>query len=292
MQGPGEADTVGVTKRITSRSLSDCLFASSPPQYACMKITSLALSLLLITAAAHAQAPAAPPAKPAAPAVVLPPQPPDVPAEKYGKDGKINPGFIASHEKFVSIAKEGKAQLVFLGDSITAGWAGSGKEVWAKAFGEYTPANFGIGGDRTQHVLWRIQNGELDGGIKPKAVVLMIGTNNSGSDPAEGIAKGVTAIVKTIREKQPQAKILLLAVFPRGEKASPNPGRDKLKQVNEIIAKLDDGKNVFFLDIGGKFLQPDGSLTKEIMPDFLHLSPAGYQIWADAISPKLAELMK
>lgn len=256
-----------------------------------MKITSLALSLLLLaTTALRAQTPA-PAVKPAAPAVVMPPQPPDVPAEKYGKDGKINPGFIASHEKFVNIAKEGKAQLVFLGDSITAGWAGAGKEVWAKAFAGYTPANFGIGGDRTQHVLWRIQNGELEV-IKPKAVVLMIGTNNSGSDSAEGIAKGVTVIVETIRAKQPQAKILLLAVFPRGEKASPNPGRDKLKQVNAIIAKLDDGKNVFFLDIGDKFMQPDGSLTKEIMPDFLHLSPAGYQIWADAIGPKLAELMK
>lgn len=256
-----------------------------------MKITSFALATLLLLSAAQAQT-AAPAAPPAAPAVVMPPQAPDVPAEKYGKDGKINPGFIASHEKFVSIAKEGKAQVVFLGDSITAGWAGNGKDVWAKAFNGYTPANFGIGGDRTQHVLWRIQNGELDGGIKPKAVVLMIGTNNVGSDSAEGIAKGVTAIVKTIREKQPQAKILLLAVFPRGEKASPNPGRDKLKQVNEIIAKLDDSQNVFFLDIGGKFLQPDGSLTKEIMPDFLHLSPAGYQIWADAIDAKLAELMK
>ena len=256
-----------------------------------MKITSLALSLLLLATTALRAQTAAPAIKPAAPAVVMPPQPPDVPAEKYGKDGKINPGFIASHEKFVNIAKQGKAQLVFLGDSITAGWAGNGKEVWAKAFTQYTPANFGIGGDRTQHVLWRIQNGELEI-IKPKAVVLMIGTNNSGSDSAEGIAKGVTVIVETIRAKQPQAKILLLAVFPRGEKASPNPGRDKLKQVNSLIAKLDDGKNVFFLDIGDKFMQPDGSLTKEIMPDFLHLSPAGYQIWADAIGPKLAELMK
>ena len=257
-----------------------------------MKITSLALSLLLLaTTALRAQSPA-PAVKPAAPAVVMPPQPPDVPAEKYGKDGKINPGFIASHEKFVSIAKEGKAQLVFLGDSITAGWGGKDNQpIWNKAFGAYTPANFGIGGDRTQHVLWRILNGELEV-IKPKAVVLMIGTNNSGSDSAEGIAKGVTVIVETIRAKQPQAKILLLAVFPRGEKASPNPGRDKLKVVNSIIAKLDDGKNVFFLDIGDKFMQPDGSLTKEIMPDFLHLSPAGYQIWADAIGPKLAELMK
>ena len=259
-----------------------------------MKFIPTALvTFLFITAAVQAQTPASA-VKPAAPAVVMPPQPPDVAAEKYGKDGKINPGFIASHEKFVSIAKEGKAQLVFLGDSITAGW-GSKKEIWDKAFGAYTPANFGIGGDRTQHVLWRIQNGELDG-IKPKAFVIMIGTNNSAQDPAEGIAKGVTAIVETVRAKQPQAKILLLAVFPRGEKAStpekPNAGRDKLKQVNAIIAKLDDGKNIHFLDIGDKFLQPDGSLSKDIMPDFLHLSAAGYQIWADAIGPKLAELMK
>lgn len=259
-----------------------------------MKITSLALSLLLLASTAlRAQTPA-PAVKPEAPAVVMPPQPPDVPAEKYGKDGKINPGFIASHEKFVNIAKEGKAQLVFLGDSITAGWAGNGKEVWAKAFAGYTPANFGIGGDRTQHVLWRIQNGELEAPLKPKAVVLMIGTNNVGSDSAEGIAKGVTAIVETIRAKQPQAKILLLAVFPRGDKPTGKLGaaNDKLKQVNAIISKLDDGKNVVFLDIGSKFPQPEGALTKEIMPDFLHLSPAGYQIWADAIGPKLAELMK
>ena len=253
-----------------------------------MKLTILSTTLLLAVSAL------AQTAKPAAPAVKLPPQAPDVPAQKFGPDGKVNGGFIASHERFVQIAQEGKSQLVFLGDSITAGWGGK-KDIWEKAFGKYQPANFGIGGDRTQHVLWRIQNGELDG-IKPKACVVMIGTNNSGSDPAEGIAKGVTAIVETIRAKQPQAKILLLAVFPRGEKPSTpekaNAGRDKLKQVNEIIAKLDDGKNVHFLDIGAKFLQPDGSISKDIMPDFLHLSAAGYQIWADAISPKLAELMK
>ncbi len=261
-----------------------------------MKILALATtSLLLLSVALQAQTPApAAPAKPAAPAVKLPPQAPDVAAPKLGPDGKPNTGFIASHERFVGIAKEGKAQLVFLGDSITAGW-GAKKDIWDKAFGQYTPANFGIGGDRTQHVLWRIENGELET-IKPKGVVIMIGTNNSGTDTAEGIASGVTKIVETVRAKQPQAKILLLAVFPRGEKASTpekaNPGRDKLKQVNAIIAKLDDGKNIHFLDIGDKFLQPDGSLTKEIMPDFLHLSSAGYQIWADAITPKLAELMK
>jgi lysophospholipase L1-like esterase len=255
-----------------------------------MKITPLAFySFLLLTAAVQAQKSA----PPAAPAVKLLSQAPDVPAEKFGPNGKGYASFKAAHEKFVAQAKEGKAQLVFLGDSITAGWAGNGKEVWAKSFGTYTPANFGIGGDRTQHVLWRIQNGEFDG-IKPKAFVVMIGTNNSGTDSAEGIAKGVTAIVETIRAKQPQAKILLLAVFPRGSKPDGqlNAQNDKLKQVNATISKLDDGQHIFYLDIGEKFPIADGKLDKSVMPDFLHLSPAGYQIWADAISPKLAELMK
>jgi len=224
------------------------------------------------------------------PVVKLPPQPPDVAAPKLGPDGQPQPGFLAAHSNFVKIAKEGKAQLVFLGDSITAGWGGK-KEIWDEAFGKYQPANFGIGGDRTQHVLWRIENGELDG-IKPKAAVIMIGTNNTGPDDAPGIARGVTKIVEFVRKKSPDTKILLLAVFPRGENASPNPGRDKLKQANAILAKLHDGKHVHFLDIGDKFLQPDGSISKEIMPDFLHLSAAGYQIWADAITPRLAELMK
>ncbi len=219
-----------------------------------------------------------------------PPQLPDVAAPKLDKEGKLNAAFIKSHEGFVKIAQEGTAEVVFLGDSITAGW-GRNKEIWDKAFGAYKPANFGIGGDRTQHVLWRITNGELDG-IKPKAVVLMIGTNNTGSDSPESIAQGITKIVSTIQSKQPQAKILLLAVFPRGEKPNANPGRDKIKIVNSIISKMDDGKKVHYLDIGGKFLQPDETISKDIMHDFLHLTPTGYQIWADSIAPKLAELTK
>ena len=251
---------------------------------------AIAFSAFLSASSLFAETTTAAPAKPAAPAVKLPPQAPDVAAPKLAPDGQPHAGFIKSHESFVATAKKGEAQLLFLGDSITAGW-GSQKAIWEKAFGAYKPANFGIGGDRTQHVLWRIQNGELDG-IKPKAAVVMIGTNNSSSDPAEGIAKGVTKIIETIRAKSPATKILLLAVFPRGEKAEPNPAREKLAQVNAILSKLDDRKHIFFLDIGGKFLEPDGSLTKEIMPDFLHLTAKGYQIWADAISPKLAELMK
>ena len=266
-----------------------------------MKTRPLAFAFTALFAASSlfaetkpAAAPAAPvpakPVAPVAPAVVLPPQLPDVAAPKFGRDGQPDGGFIKAHERFVAIAKEGKTELLFLGDSITAGW-GSKKAIWDKAFGAYTPANFGIGGDRTQHVLWRIENGELEG-IKPKAAVIMIGTNNSGGDTAEGIAKGVTKIVETVRTKTPHTKILLLAVFPRGEKAEKNMQREKLKVVNQIIAKLDDGKHVFFLDTGAKFLESDGSLSKDIMPDFLHLSEKGYQIWADAISPKLAELMK
>jgi len=241
-----------------------------------------------------AAAPAAPAAAtPAATPFPLPKQEPDVAAQKYSnKTGEVDKGFLAAHDKYVAIAKEGKGQLLFLGDSITAGWAGKGKEVWAKSFTQWQPVNFGIGGDRTQHVLWRIENGELADTFKPKACVLMIGTNNVGGDSAEAIAKGVTKIVETIRTKTPNTKILLLAVFPRGEKASPNPGREKLAQVNKIISKLNDDKHVFYMDIGAKFLQPDGTLPKDIMPDLLHPNEKGYEIWAEAITPKLTELMK
>lgn len=216
-------------------------------------------------------------------------QAPDEAAPKLGPDGNPNAGFVKAHEKFVEIAEQGTAQLIFLGDSITAGWGK--QDIWDQAFGKYQPANFGIGGDRTQHVLWRITNGELEV-IQPKAIVLMIGTNNAGTDTAEGIASGITKIVETIRTKQPQAKILLLAVFPRGQSAESDPRREKLALVNRMIAEMDDGRQIHYLDIGEKFLQPDGSISKDIMPDYLHLSEAGYQIWADAIGPKLEEMMK
>ncbi len=250
--------------------------------------TLLALTLVIAAPAFAADTPARPAVKPAAPKA--PPQLPDVAAPKMGTNGQPQAGFIKAHENFLKIAQAGDTGLLFLGDSITAGWAGH-KAIWTNAFGAYKPANFGIGGDRTQHVLWRITNGELEV-IKPKAVVLMIGTNNSGSDEPEGTARGVTKIVETLRAKLPEAKILLLAIFPRGSSTTNNVGRARNEKVNATLAKLHDGKSVHYLDIGGKFLQQDGTLTKEIMPDYLHLSSQGYQIWADAITPKLAELMK
>lgn len=205
-------------------------------------------------------------------------------------------GWVKRHEGFVEIAKKGDVDVLFLGDSITDGWRGfnpknksGGKNVWDKTFAPLKAANFGIGGDRTEHVLWRIQNGELDG-IKPKVAVLMIGTNNSGANSAEQISEGITVIVKTIREKSPTTKVLLLAVFPRG-KMIPNPGNTKIIEINKTVAKLDDGKNVKFLDIGAKFMK-DGQIPADIMYDYLHLTETGYQLWADAITPTLKEMLK
>jgi lysophospholipase L1-like esterase len=217
-----------------------------------------------------------------------PPQRADIPAPKLRDDGRVDARFIKMHENFLRIAKSGQGGLLFLGDSITEGWLHR-EQRWKHAFGKYDPINFGIQGDRTQHLLWRLQNGELNG-IQPKVVVVLIGTNNSDSDSAEDIASGIAKIVETIRNKTPGARILLLGIFPRD--AGPGPTRKKLAEVNSLIAKLDDGENVYFLDIGDKFLNSDKSLSREVMPDFLHLSPKGYEIWADAISPKLAELMK
>jgi len=200
-------------------------------------------------------------------------------------------GAVQRHEAFVERAKKGDVDVLFLGDSITQGWEGAGKEVWSKEFGQLKPANFGIGGDRTEHVLWRITEGKELEGIHPKAIVLMIGTNNMGSNSAEQIAEGVTAIIKELNHRLPHTKVLLLGIFPRSPKAT-DTFRAKIKDCNERIAKLDEGKLVRYLDIGGKFLESDGSLSKNIMPDYLHLSQKGYQIWADAIKEDLGKLLK
>ncbi len=186
-------------------------------------------------------------------------------------------------------AKQGHVDLIMIGDSITHGWEGAGKDVWNKYYGKRHALNLGIGGDQTQHVLWRLDHGNIDG-ISPKLAVLMIGTNNSGSNSPEQIAEGVRAIVDKLRAKLPQTKVLVLAIFPRGP-----DNHDPLRQVNakanRIISKLADGRTVFYLDIGPKFLQADGTLSHEIMPDLLHPNAKGYEIWAEAIEPTVAKLM-
>ncbi len=215
-----------------------------------------------------------PPAQVPAPAVVSP----STPAIK-------DPN---RHQIFLNRIKEGPVSLLFLGDSITDFWPRTGEVSWLK-FAPHQPADFGISGDRTQHVLWRIKNGELDG-INPKATVIMIGTNNVGSDAPEATAEGVKQIVETVRQKLPQTKILLLGIFPRGMKASDQ--RQKNEAVNAIISKLGDNKTVFYQDIGSVFLDAQGEIPKDVMPDLLHPSAKGYELWYNAMMPKLTELLK
>ncbi len=180
--------------------------------------------------------------------------------------------------------KAGPYDLILDGDSITDFWQNRGVDVWKAHFGAIKMADFAISGDQVQHVLWRLQHGEL-AGQNPKLIELMIGTNNGGEDPKE-IADGIKLLLNEYETQCPNAHILLLGVFPRG--ADPkNPSRDWIKKINAIISSYGDDKRVTYLDIGDKFLQPDGTLSADIMPDFLHPSAKGYEIWANAIQPVL-----
>jgi beta-glucosidase len=189
----------------------------------------------------------------------------------------------------------GDYDIEFIGDSITEGWEGAGRNVWQEFYGKRKCINMGVGGDRTQHVLWRIDNGQLDG-IRAKIAIVMIGTNNSNTNRAgiednstADILAGVTAIVNQIRTRQPDTKIILLGIFPRG--ATFSPQRGKILEVNQALARLDDATNIFFMDIGSKFIQNDGSISRSMMRDYLHPGEAGYRIWAEATEPKIKELL-
>jgi lysophospholipase L1-like esterase len=189
----------------------------------------------------------------------------------------------------------GPCDIVFIGDSITQGWEGAGKNVWTNYYGNRKCLNFGVGGDRTEHVLWRFENGQLDG-LKPKAAVLMIGTNNSNKNRAgvedyseAEILEGIQAIIKQIRTRLPETKLLVLGIFPRSQNFSTQRG--KLLQINQVLAKVADGQMIHYIDFGSQLIEADGSISKDIMPDYLHLSPKGYEIWAQTIEPKLKELL-
>ena len=196
------------------------------------------------------------------------------------------------HEGFVEIAKQGNIDLLLHGDSITDWWVqgDANQAMFAKYFSAIKTANFAIAGDTTQGVLWGLKNGEGQG-FQPKAVMVMIGTNNSGTFSAAEIAEGIGAVVLEMRTDFPDAKILLLAIFPRSVPG--DPVRDKIAEVNQIISRLDDQKNVFYLDIGRKFLDDKGVfLPDSFRADNLHPQAKGYEIWGEAVSAKLAELMK
>ena len=197
--------------------------------------------------------------------------------------------WMERHQKLNERVKQGNVDLIFIGDSITQGWEGEGKAVWEAYYGNRNAVNLGISGDRTQHVLWRLENGNIEG-ISPKLAVVMIGTNNAAANQPEETAEGIRAIVAKLRQKLPETKILLLAIFPRGETPE-DPLRQKNEQVNGLIAQLDDGEWVKFVNINTAFLTVDGMLTKEIMPDLLHPNARGYAIWAAAIEPYVAEVL-
>jgi lysophospholipase L1-like esterase len=199
------------------------------------------------------------------------------------------------HREASALMRTRRPDIVMLGDSITHFWGGepvggrrTGVEEWDRFFAGRSVVNLGYGWDRTENALWRLEHGEFEG-VTPKVVVLMIGTNNVTLNSPDEIAAGIEAICASIHERSPATKILLLAIFPRGQK--PDPTRAKVDEVNRRIAKLDDRDYVTFLDIGAKFLEPDGTILPEVMYDFLHPTAKGYAIWSAAMAPTLERLL-
>jgi len=207
----------------------------------------------------------------------------------------------ARHEQVLEQVGQGNVDLIMVGDSITHDWESNGKEMWNQYYAPRNAVNMGFSGDRTQHVLWRFEHGEISG-ISPKLAVLMIGTNNSNKDDntAEEIADGIMAICTEIRVRSPKTKILILAIFPRGNSeqrkvtgqgATFNDQWAKNDQASELASEIADNKMIYFLDISKDFIGENGVLTREVMPDLLHLSEDGYKIWAEAIEPTVQKLM-
>ena len=240
--------------------------------------------------AARGPAAAGAPARgPAAPGVAAPargPAPPATPATepRARDDGR--------HKCFLLIAQKTRFDVLFVGDSITDWWqmTNRGKPEWDKTFVPLKAANFGIAGDTTQGVLWRMQNGELSG-FKTKVIVFMLGTNNINRNSPAEIAAGDAMIIREFRKQQSQARVLVLGVFPRGM-AADNPFRAQIRELNYHLSHVADQANVTYMDIGDKFLTADGTLTTEIMADGLHPTLKGYGIWADAIRDKVKELLR
>jgi lysophospholipase L1-like esterase len=220
--------------------------------------------------------------------LLLPPWRPNTAATFTQTTQRMGP----RHEGFVEMARAGNIDLLLHGDSITDWWVQNdeNRAVFNKYFGNIRTANFAVAGDTTQGVLWGLRNGEGQG-FQPKAVMLMIGTNNTGVHSAPEIAEGIGAVVLELRRNFPDAKILLLAIFPRG---LPNdPVRHKIAEVNRIVSRLHDNKRVFYMDIGAGFLDEKGVfLPNAFRPDNLHPAAYGYELWGRAVQSKLAELLR
>lgn len=215
------------------------------------------------------------------------PRPPLAPATQAVQ---IREGAMPKHDCFVEVARRGEIDLLFVGDSITDffGRGDRGQAVWLDYYGDRNAANFGISGDTTQDVLWRLTNGELEG-FEARAVVVMIGTNNIGRNENADIADGIGAILQEIRERQPQAKILLLGIFPRGGPGT--DGRLAVEDINSMIERYADGETVFYQDVAPAFLEENGDFREGIMADPVHPATGGYEAWAATIEPMVAQLL-
>jgi lysophospholipase L1-like esterase len=236
--------------------------------------THLAVALALLATTAFAQTNQAPALNPC-----LRPIP---------REGKAYDRFLELNKRVKE--NEGKAEVIFVGDSITEGWEKNGKAAWAKYYAPRHALNLGIGSDHTQHVLWRLDHGNLDG-LKPKVAVVLIGVNNipDTNNTPRMVLEGVAAVVAKLREKLPDTQVLLLGIFPFREDFCEQRG--KALQINQALQKLDDGKRVRFRDVGYLFIQPDGKIPRDMMRDYVHPSPRGYQLWAEAIEPDLAAML-
>lgn len=212
---------------------------------------------------------------------------PEEPTPRADENSRI------AHRQLLDKKAKGRIDVYFVGDSITRRWGTSDAAYknllanWNANFFGWNAANFGWGGDGTQHILWRLHHGELDG-VNPKVIVVLAGTNNIGSDDPPAIAKGIEAIVALCRRKAPEATVLLTAVLPRTDRPD---GIAQTQEVNRLIRKLTDAKMVRWIDIGDRLLDDRGKFLEGVSTDGLHLAVRGYQTWADALKPHLAEIL-
>ncbi len=244
--------------------------------------TLLALGVITSMIAGATLAQQEPTASPSTAPASKKPNAATVPATREG-------GFMDYHKQYVEAIKKGGIDIVFTGDSITFQWRNVGQAQWEKFYGSMKAANFGHSGDSTQHLLWRLQNGECDGPA-PKVVVLMIGTNNMGGNTftVEQVAEGITANVTELQKHWPTTKIMLMAITPSG--GSTPDKRKKLDDVNKIIAKLDDKQHIFYFDLGPKYMDDKGAVSPSLI-NGLHPTAAGYEIWGTAMKTPLDNLL-
>ncbi len=205
---------------------------------------------------------------------------------------------MLAHQQLVAKARAGRIDLYFLGDSIARRWGCTDPQWsatlanWKRNFYGWNAADFGWGADRLQNILWRVQNGELDG-VNPKVIVILAGTNNVGNHPGGNekiadILKGFDALIATCREKAPSARIILTAIFPRNDNPAVLP---EIRRINHELAKLADGKTVFYVNVNDKLADATGRLLDGMTVDGLHPTVKGYQVWADGLRPILTQLL-